>query len=80
MKPTQNGGISNPSSRLAERPRYVFLFNEIIRDLLYNTLMWFGVIEVIDVLLHNAMGLMAMQNEYVVQVFSIQTTTEALSK
>ena len=60
MKPAQNGGISNPSSRLVDRPRSVFLFNEVIRDLLSNTLMWSGAIEVIDVLLHNAMELMAM--------------------
>ena len=66
MKPTQNGGISNPSSRLADRPRSVFIFNECIGDLLSDALMGSGVIEIFDIFLHNVMELMAVQNEHVI--------------
>ena len=59
MKPTQNGGRCDPSSRLADRPTSVFICNECIGDMLIDALMGSGAIEVIDVLLHNAMELMA---------------------
>ena len=56
------------------------MLSESIGDLLIDALMRPGAVEVIDVLMQNAMELAAVQNEHVIQAFSLQSADEALTK
>ncbi len=68
----------SPSRRLAYRPGIAF--GKAFRDLLPDALMRSGAVVVFDVSLHNAVQLVAMENEHVVQALSSQTANEALAE
>ena len=56
------------------------MFAEAIGDLLVDPLVGSGVVVVFDVGMNDAMKLAAMQNEHVVETFSLQAANEAFTE
>jgi len=78
VESTQDGCRADASPGLAYGPGAVF--DEVIGDLLPDALMWSGAVVVFDISLHNAMQLAAMENEHVIQAFTLQAANEALTE
>ena len=78
VESAQDGCRCDHSPRLANGPGAVL--DEVIGDLLPDALMGSGAVVVFDVLLHNKMQLMAMENEHVIQAFPPQAANEALTE